>query len=734
MPASRFPFGLISIAVAALLLALGTCLPVPAYAAERAWITADGVLSYAGDDWVATGGVRLVQGDVEVRAERLRYDVDRDLVYFEGNVVMIQGGDRVNAAALTYDLATASGVLEEAKVSYLVEGAADPVYLLGRQIEFSRGSAVVYDGRLTTCLPPESPGYYLQSRRIDIYPGERIVVRNVRFVESGITLFYWPYVSISLREDRKSQLELPEIGHNSEDGWYVRFTFGYDGPGDGYGEAVLDVSQFRGIGTGVRHTYRDRPGSTGSFTAYRLANRQTGHDDLAFSLKESFPVSDRLRASLEAGYLTEAGEDGGEDRKAQLSAGLEHQTPGTSTRLGWTGSAEWGSAEKVASRGELDHTGRSGSLSWRLELDTFAERIGSDWIKDTQAYRAGGTYRSGPYTLQLDVERRAHSALLTAGETATPAWTYIERMPEATLTLDLQRLVSSGFPVEAAVGYGSFAEARRAGGAYERVAAQRSTAALRLKPATLSLGGWGSLNYRAGAEQRTYSTGERRWILSADHQYRLSLGRHWSLLGIYSYRQAFGDPSPFRYVDTVSEQERITARLQYLTARAGLSLSSGYDFMNGRPLDVVGNLSYRAGDRAAVNLQGAYSLVDQRPTYAAGSVTLRPAPGWTVTGAARYDMVRQEFDRIQGSVSVHLAGWRLDYSAIYNHIAGQIAAGEASLVRDLGCRQVGLRYDPVDEAVWLEYRITALPWSGVRIGASRDRMLFGADAFSDLLE
>src|SRR5690606_40787430 len=115
-------------------------------------------------------------------------------------------------------------------------------------------------------------------------------------LESGITLFYWPYVSISLREDRKSQLELPEIGHNSEDGWYVRFTFGYDGPGDGYGEAVLDVSQFRGIGTGVRHTYRDRPGSTGSFTAYRLANRQTGHDDLAFSLKESFPVSDRLRS------------------------------------------------------------------------------------------------------------------------------------------------------------------------------------------------------------------------------------------------------------------------------------------------------------------------------------------------------------------------------------------------------------------------------------------------------
>jgi len=545
--------------------------------------------------------------------------------------------------------------------------------------------------------------------------------------------FYWPYASISLKEDEPSRIHFPEIGRNGEDGWYARFTFGYDGPGEGYGEVVVDVTERRGVGTGVRHTYRDRPQSTGSFTAYRLANRATGHDDLAFSLKESFPVSDRLRARLEAGYLTEAGEDGGEERQAQLSAGLNYEAPGSTAGLSWAAKSKWGSAAESAARGDFDYSARLGKLSLSLALDTFAERKEGALLKDTLAYRTGATYRQDAYTLQVNVERRAHSSLLTSGS-SSPAWKYIERLPEATVTLDLQRLVAPALPVEAALGYGRFAEVQRSGGDDVRVEAERSAAALRLKPGTLALGSFGRLNFRAGAELQRYSTGAQRWILSADHQYRLPLGRNWSLLGVYSYRQAFGDPSPFRHVDPVTEQEQLTARLQYLTGRGTVSLAGGYDFRNGRPLEVVGHGSYRFGSQAAVSVQGAYSPAERRPTYAAGSLSLHPARGVSVTAAGRYSFARRDFERVQGSLALDLSSWRLDFSAIYDGIAGKIVAGDAQLVRDLGCREVGLRYDPAESAWWLEYRISAVPWSEVRVGASRERMLFDAEAISSFFE
>jgi len=105
-----------------------------------------------------------------------------------------------------------------------------------------------------------------------------------------------------------------------------------------------------------------------------------------------------------------------------------------------------------------------------------------------------------------------------------------------------------------------------------------------------------------------------------------------------------------------------------------------------------------------------------------------------ITGSAQYDFERPDFDRIQGTISYAFPGWRLDYTAIYNGVTDAFVAGEAALIRDLGCRQVGLRYDPVDEAVWLEYQITALPGPGVRLGASRERLLFDPEPLTDIFE
>ena len=444
-------------------------------------------------------------------------------------------------------------------------------------------------------------------------------------------------------------------------------------------------------------------------------------------------MSDRLKAALEAVYLTEAGEAAPEDREAQLEVELDHTTPGSSTSLDWAGVATWGSTEEHTGRGNLDHSGRASGLSWKLEVDTFTHRKDGESLKETLAYEANATQRGNGYTLQLAVGERVPASLLTRS-TSSPAWRSITRMPEANLTLDLQRLLSQRLPVEFAVGYGRFAEERKVGSAYVETAADRTSAAFRLKPAALSLGSLGRLSYRAGAEMQRYSTGQSRLILTADHQYRLSFGRSWSFLATYSYRDALGDNSPFEYVDSVSEHERISGRLQYLSGRGSFSVSSGYDFRNGSLLDLVGQASYRPGPRSTLTLQGAYSLVEQSPVYAAGSLSFHPLPGWTLAGSARYSFTRDDFDRIQGSISLDHLGWRMDYSAIYNGITDVFVAGEASLVRDLGCREVGVRYDPVDGAVWLEYRITALPAPPVRVGANRQRLLIDSDSIFEFFE
>ena len=43
---------------------------------------------------------RLVQGETEIKADRLGYVVDQDLVLFEGNVVVTEGEDQVNSGVV----------------------------------------------------------------------------------------------------------------------------------------------------------------------------------------------------------------------------------------------------------------------------------------------------------------------------------------------------------------------------------------------------------------------------------------------------------------------------------------------------------------------------------------------------------------------------------------------------------------------------------------------------------
>src|SRR5690606_3760242 len=66
-------------------------------AAERAWITSNGTMAYSDGAWIAVGGVKLVQGDLEVRSEQMRYQVETEAVDFIGDVRIRRGDDEIAA-------------------------------------------------------------------------------------------------------------------------------------------------------------------------------------------------------------------------------------------------------------------------------------------------------------------------------------------------------------------------------------------------------------------------------------------------------------------------------------------------------------------------------------------------------------------------------------------------------------------------------------------------------------
>ena len=699
----------------------------PVEGAERAWI--DGALQISDGVYVGVGGVRLVQGETEIRADRLRYVPGEAVVYFEGNVRVLQGGGELTGEAFLYNIETGEGELTHVLARFEVEPLSEPLFLLSERMQFGEAYTALENVRLTTCTPAEKAGYYLVSRRMDIYPGERIVIRNVRFVESGVTLFYWPYVSISIREeDDRRPLRFPEIGHNARDGWYARLRYPYEGPGEGYGEAALDVMQRRGVGVGVSHTYSDAPGWEGSVTAYRLTPWGEGTSELRLGLNQRISLGEQAQAGVQGTYFSERGPSGGEDREYRLALSLERVGLSGSTRVDWGGQWYAGEKEGAAARLRLSHNAGVAGWQWRLTGERYRRNVTGDPLKDALEYRSVLERAESGYRLALTLEQDLHPSLLSESR-LTPTWKRVSRLPEAVFEFDLSQAIRS-LPVRLSAGYGRYEEVRTSGGADVTVRADRRSLGVRLLPVDFSLGRLGSVTFQGGAEWYGYSTGDRRLVLSADHQYRVNLSSRWSFHGVYSYRQGLLGVTPFRF-DGLSDYERISGRLLYTHPWGTFSLSSGYDFLSGQPTDVVAQVSARPGRSSSVTLQGGYSPVTREPTHVAGSVRWNPNSRLNLAASVRYDFAKEAFDALAWEMAAAFLGWRLEVDALYDGVDG-LERAKAALVRDLGCREIGLSYDGGEKAVWVEYRINALPGAGVRLGGGSDRFIFDSPIFSSV--
>lgn len=717
----------IKVTVAGLLLWLAAL--SPAYGAERAWI--DGALTISGEAIVGVGGVRLVQGETEIRADRLRY-VEGEPVYFEGNVRVVQGGSELRGEAFTYDLETSEGELVKASASLEVEALTAPLFLLSERMHLGEGYTALDNARLTTCTPVESAGYYLISRRMDIYPNDRIVIRNVRFVESGLTLFYWPYISISLKgESAKQRVRFPEVGYNAEDGWYAKLRYPYEGPGEGYGEAALDVFQHSGVGVGVSHTYSDQPGWEGNVTAYRLTRWNTGLHQLRVGWEQQLSLGNWAEAGVQAAYISEPDGEGGEDREYRLALSFERFGLSGSTRIDAGGQRYMGEKDGTVARLRFDHNTRLMGWEWRLTGERFDKAVAGEPLKDALEYRSQLQRVGDGYRIALTLERDVHPSLLTESK-LTPTWKSVTRLPEVSVEYDLSRVVPA-LPIGVRAGYGKYEEVRTLGGAEVTVRADRSVAGVRLLPLRFSLGRFGSLTSQGAVEWYGYSTGDRRLLLSADHQYRADLTDRWSLHGVYTYRQGMLGVTPFRF-DSTSDQERVSGRLLYSHPRGTFALSSGYDFLTGLATDIVMQVTLRSGANSTLALQGGYSPTAGAPTYAAASFRWSPSANLSLSASSRYDFEDAAFDHLAWEMAAAYLGWRLEVDTLYDGAESLLRRGRVSLVRDLGCREIGFTYDGEERSVWIEYRIDALPGSGVRFGSGPDRFLFDTSAFSELFE
>ncbi|HUF82371.1 MAG TPA: LPS-assembly protein LptD [Burkholderiales bacterium] len=192
------------------------------------FLDADRLQGHSDRETEAIGNVRLRSRGQAMHADRLLYDKPRDEVTAEGNVRMQRGADVVEGARLKYNLETERGFMESPRYTLHKTQELGGAVQLFRETD-ARGKAdrLLFEGagryraqraEYTTC-GPGNDDWYLRAGDLQIDKSRDVgVARDASIVFMNVPIFYSPYLSFSLHQQRKSGFITPHYGSTDKGG------------------------------------------------------------------------------------------------------------------------------------------------------------------------------------------------------------------------------------------------------------------------------------------------------------------------------------------------------------------------------------------------------------------------------------------------------------------------------------------------------------------------------------
>jgi len=173
---------------------------------------------------VARGHVRIALEGRSLTAEEVSVDLDDQILVATGNVVLMEGLDRLEGDRIEYNYRANVGVITGGRASL-----GSGVSFSG--IEIRREGERTYhlkQGRFTACRlcqpEPGAPDWEFRASEATIYQDEWVVSRNTSFWIRGVPALYSPIAAVPIGPRRTGFL-IPRFGHSSHDGFIIKQPF-----------------------------------------------------------------------------------------------------------------------------------------------------------------------------------------------------------------------------------------------------------------------------------------------------------------------------------------------------------------------------------------------------------------------------------------------------------------------------------------------------------------------------
>lgn len=636
--------------------------------------------------WVARGHVHVRYKGYDLTADRADANMDTGEVLFSGNVVVLApNGQKVEGGKigtlrlnLHHDTYTILGARSTISPQSLNVGILLPIFLYGGTITGRPGLIDARGSSFTTCDFVE-PHYSFQARQIYVFPGRRLVAKNVTLYKKKHRILTLPYLFVPLDRRFSRQTIAPQVGQTPDEGVFIKYALGYALAGSLPGILRLDAMQKKGLGTGFEQNYGSpsAPGKpSGLFSLYRLYDTSSKLENLTGSLNHQQKIGTvglTLNSQFQQNsYFAGAGSSRGLNTQFNLTRNVGNLEDSLRTSLS---QSDYGAGTSSTLTSSFDQTFRPTAREQLVTRFDF-----SQFLAPTVAGLGGASARR---QLESNLDYTQHGSLfdlellgtaftqLGRSDTGSSFFGGVERLPELRLASDVLRATGLRAFLPATTRFdlslGEFNEA------FSNTRTERARFNIDLGTTTRKLGR-STFDYGGAYQQGFYGDDTAQYVLNGRTGYRLRIGSKSSAGATYTYLRPYGY-TPFQF-DYTGSSNLTSLFYSYQEDRAfRFSLATGYDFNRNHSINGLGatpwqNVAlqslYAPSDLFRLRTTASYDLNRNTLLDVTNALRVRGGSGLALDLSSRYAAPQHKFSNIAGNLNLPLfydptedAGYRL---------------------------------------------------------------------------
>lgn len=695
-------------------------------------------------------------GGTTVTADRIAGNFNRELV-LTGHAKIVAHGVSSLADVIhvypktrTFRLDNPRAVIDP---SLLQGQVTDPVNITGSSFN---GSNVGYSFAdyltATTCIEDQHH-YELRIKHAELRPYDKLVMKQVSFYLFGVKVITVPSLTIPLdvnRPRRPRSDYLPEIGQNTQEGYYVRIPYAFSESKDTGTFVRLDITQKRGQGYRFEQDYLagkqasvfntasaapQQGGFTGSTTgsianAYGYGSVQglpglgtglgpqngglfamQGYFGYGFNklFNATFKHQQGIGGSNRFGFSTELQND-------SLYVGSNQSAQNSRFTFDHNDAAHGSQANLALGLNTTDQSGASssststitGSLHQSFDFDSRGSNSNkiSYSFDLTRNLSTSSSFYNRTALLNSDFQMqhvsRDYSFSFEANKNSTIGpqsgngnFGQLEKLPELKFSSDTYNYrggLLRYIPLHLDLGIGRYSEPSH------NLTNDRFLIGFTLQEIAL-LRGRTEITTGGGFEQRLYSDTAAQYIMRNTTRLRQHLGGRSGIDLTYNYEQPEGG-TPFLF-DVFGKSHNLVAEAGYLDDRHfQFTARVGYDFLGAtpgfeaRPFQTLSmRTMYRPNDHLRYDALATYDPNTGSFLSFANSIKIRARNDCAIDFIGRYDPNTHKFSQLNTQFDIPIGRtWRLQGLWLYNGLTKTFDSRNLQILHEWDCMEASLTY------------------------------------------